>query len=99
MGTMSLFLQNYNLQNPWFCKKNCQTIQVQFFENRNIYDDAMANFISFSESYKIRLSNEVSNVSVSQGAEELEAIKVSMEITLWYSFSETVSQIIKNYAC
>ena len=42
----------------------------------------MANFISFSESYKIRLSNEVSNVSVSQGAEELEAVKVSMEITL-----------------
>ena len=59
----------------------------------------MTNFISFSESYKIRLSNEVSNMSVSQGAEELEAIKVSKEITLMYSFLETVSQIIKNYAC
>jgi len=38
-------------------------------------------------------------VSVSQGALELQAIKVCMEITLWYSFSETVSQIIWNYAC
>ena len=49
--------------------KKCQIISDDFFlKNGNTYYDAMTNLVSAFSSYKIRLSNEVSNVFLSQGA-------------------------------
>ena len=65
---MPLFLQNYILQNPEFCKKMSNFFDDFFLKNGNTYYDAMTDLISAFSSYKIRLSKEVSNVFLSQGA-------------------------------
>ena len=43
IGAMSLFFQNYILQNPEFCKKNVKQFQMTFLKNDY---DAMNVFLS-----------------------------------------------------